>query len=83
MANYLELRAEAEGYYALCDRARAVGVVNLVDDETSVDPNSVARLRVAVEAAEASGYPSKCPTCRGSGGGVYNDCPTCDGNGVV
>ncbi len=24
-----------------------------------------------------------CPTCRGTGGGAWNDCPTCDGNGVV
>lgn len=24
-----------------------------------------------------------CPTCRGTGGGRYNDCPTCGGNGVV
>lgn len=25
----------------------------------------------------------QCPTCKGTGGGTYNDCPTCDGNGVV
>lgn len=24
-----------------------------------------------------------CPTCRGTGGGQFNDCPTCDGNGVI
>lgn len=24
-----------------------------------------------------------CPTCRGTGGGAYNDCPTCGGNGTV
>ena len=24
-----------------------------------------------------------CPTCKGTGGGTYNDCPTCDGNGVI
>ncbi len=24
-----------------------------------------------------------CPTCRGTGGGQYNDCSACDGNGVV
>ncbi len=23
-----------------------------------------------------------CRTCRGTGGGVWNDCPACDGNGV-
>jgi hypothetical protein len=28
-------------------------------------------------------YPATCPSCRGTGGGTYNDCPTCDGNGVV
>lgn len=28
-------------------------------------------------------YPSTCPTCKGTGGGEYNDCPTCGGNGVV
>jgi DnaJ-class molecular chaperone len=83
MANYLELQAEARDYYDLCDRARARGIVTLATDETATDPDAVAKLRAAVEAAEASGYPSKCPTCRGAGGGVYNDCPTCDGNGVV
>ncbi len=33
--------------------------------------------------ARAKEYPAVCPTCGGTGGGVYNDCPTCDGNGVV
>ncbi len=27
--------------------------------------------------------PGECPTCHGTGGGVWNDCPTCGGNGVV
>lgn len=28
-------------------------------------------------------YPTVCPACRGTGGGVYNDCVTCGGNGEV
>ncbi len=30
-------------------------------------------------------YPewAPCPTCRGTGGGEYNDCPACGGNGVM
>lgn len=28
-------------------------------------------------------YEKTCPTCRGAGGGQFNDCPTCGGNGVV
>jgi hypothetical protein len=44
-------------------------------------------VRVATAVEEAMGdtpvYPVTCPSCKGTGGGVYNDCPTCDGNGVV
>lgn len=36
-----------------------------------------------VAEAKTPSYPTACPTCRGTGGGVYNDCPSCDGNGVV
>jgi hypothetical protein len=49
---YSELRAEAEAYYDLCDRARAVGVANVATDETSTDPDAVAKLRAAVDEAE-------------------------------
>lgn len=35
------------------------------------------------EHPETASYPATCPTCRGTGGGVYNDCATCGGNGVV
>lgn len=37
----------------------------------------------AASSVGASVYPRTCPSCRGTGGGVYNDCPTCGGNGVV
>jgi hypothetical protein len=54
MANYVRLWREAESYYALCDRARRVGIDLAATDEMSVDPCAVARLREAVEQAEQS-----------------------------
>ncbi len=38
---------------------------------------------VAFQAEYSDKAQSACPTCRGTGGGQYNDCPTCDGNGIV
>lgn len=52
--SYRELVAEAEAYYDLCDRARAVGIDTTATDETSTDPTAVDRLRAAVERAERS-----------------------------
>lgn len=85
MANYQELQTEAREYYSLCDQARALGIDTVATEETSVDLDSVAKLREQVETAERAVWLAqpKCPACRGTGGGVYNDCPTCDGNGVV
>lgn len=50
--NYERLIEEAREYGALCDRARAVGIDVVATDETSTDPQAIAKLRDAVEAAE-------------------------------
>lgn len=47
------------------------------------EPISVAAIRRAREAYDRQAIDRICPTCRGTGGGVWNDCPACSGNGVV
>jgi hypothetical protein len=47
------LRQVAREYYALCERARAVGVATSIDDPSS--PTTVADLRRAVTVEEAEG----------------------------
>ena len=46
MADYRKLHAEARAYYALCARARALGVPVSLDDPRT--PATVAALRSAV-----------------------------------
>jgi hypothetical protein len=50
MQNYETLRQEAKDHYALCERARAVGIPTSLDDPRG--PKTVAALRHAVEARE-------------------------------
>lgn len=38
---------------------------------------------VVLTLGERAVQDAECPTCRGTGGGMYNDCATCGGNGVV
>jgi hypothetical protein len=47
------------------------------------EPVAVAAIRRAREAYDRQAIDRICPTCRGTGGGVYNDCPTCCGDGAV
>lgn len=54
--------------------------IDLGDMLTAPDAGlTVARIRASIVPAE----PDRCPACRGTGGGRYNDCPACDGNGVI
>jgi len=50
MANYRKLQAEARAYYALCDKAHALGVPTSLDDPRS--PKTVAALEKAVAVRE-------------------------------
>jgi hypothetical protein len=51
-----------EAYYALCDRARALGIDTVATQKTGSDPLAVTKLRKAVEAA-----PSLVASRRGRG----------------
>ena len=61
MTNQEQLRAEAREYYALCDRARALGIDTTATEETSVNPDAVAKLRTEVAKAERELQPMQRP----------------------
>lgn len=66
----------------------AYGSVSSEFTYTEPNVNTCARCVKAANArraeqASVSYVNQQCPTCRGTGGGVWNDCPTCGGNGVV
>jgi hypothetical protein len=42
-----------------------------------------AGIAALLDAKKAYDARTVCPTCRGTGGGQYNDCATCSGNGAV
>jgi hypothetical protein len=78
--NYLLLVTLDDGTdVCLCDD----GTVRYVTDDGDIDQLTVGNWNHTLIEPPEPNYPSACPTCRGTGGGVYNDCRTCDGNGVV
>lgn len=72
------------GHTAECSKClppNAIDVLATGQDFTVTRPQLTAAL-TAYEERYGPLTDNICPTCRGTGGGTYNDCPACDGNGV-
>jgi DnaJ-class molecular chaperone len=53
--------------------ADEVDLLVQMDDEREADERE----------ARAREEARRCPRCKGTGGGEWNDCPSCDGNGII
>ncbi len=76
-----ELPSGEQGFYALTADSR--GNDSLEFWGTLLDLADMAWKDLCANHPAPSVGALTCPSCRGTGGGVYNDCPTCGGNGVV
>lgn len=79
----LVLVTDQETHLRLVDAPEAI--MDAVFGVLPGEPESAQSIRDAKTAYEQrhGTVETVCPTCRGTGGGQYNDCPTCDGNGAV